>query len=754
MNRIPLLTKATFLFVAFSLVSSCSLNPPSQPDVKLGGPSKLNFIDPDFMEMAADLKPKFKDEDFYGLESEVRIEFFKIDFNERRKKFNDQIEEYEDLLDLIDRVNLDNDVEASLKKKIKKEISTLEKDRDSEHMLTPIGARVIHYNSVLALGDLNSFSDYIFYSKYEDVKNIAVTYNEDANDWFRPSIFDKSMDGDGYFYTDTRVKAFQVLAPARGTKISYTYTLEYENIKYLTSIYFPEGFPLKERNITIEKPDWLDLDLLEMNLEGLGVTKGTSAPRTSKIDDIKSLFKEDNSNDDDGSRSSNRRRRRRRSRRSSSDVTTTNYKLENIRSFPNEPDAMGPSYNVPHLMLVTKSFEDEGEKKPLLKDVNDLYSWYKTLVKEVDNDVDVMAELSEEIVKDAKAETDREKVEAIYYWVQDNVRYIAFEDGIAGFQPDACQKVYKNRYGDCKGMANLTTQLLKAQNLDAHLTWIGTRRIAYDYSVPSIAVDNHMISMVVLEGKRYFLDATEPYAALGDYADRIQGRQVLIENGDTFMIDSIPIMPLERNIEKKVERLKLDGSDLVGTVKDSYKGESKTRIRYGLDNTKSDRKATVVERMLSNKDVNLKVQDPKYDNLNKRGEEIIFDYDLTINNHVLKKDNEVLINAEWDYHYRGMHLDSMRQRDVDLSYKVWVEKETNIELPKGMKAKFIPKAVVVDTEYYKVHLEYKVKGNQLVYIKRIQFPKGSIPVEEVKAWNKTQEALSEFYKAYVVFETK
>ena len=43
----------------------------------------------------------------------------------------------------------------------------------------------------------------------------------------------------------------------------------------------------------------------------------------------------------------------------------------------------------------------------------------------------------------AKAKTDEEKIKNIYYWVQDNIRYIAFEDGIAGFKPDDSQNVFK-----------------------------------------------------------------------------------------------------------------------------------------------------------------------------------------------------------------------------------------------------------------------------------------------------------------------
>jgi hypothetical protein len=37
-----------------------------------------------------------------------------------------------------------------------------------------------------------------------------------------------------------------------------------------------------------------------------------------------------------------------------------------------------------------------------------------------------------------------------------------------------------------------------------------------------------------------FLDGTEHFIALNDYAQRIQGKQVLIEDGKNYIIDKIP----------------------------------------------------------------------------------------------------------------------------------------------------------------------------------------------------------------------
>ena len=72
--------------------------------------------------------------------------------------------------------------------------------------------------------------------------------------------------------------------------------------------------------------------------------------------------------------------------------------------------------------------------------------------------------------------------------------------------------------------------MLTIAGFDARLTWIGTSDLPYAYSLPSLVVDNHMICTVILNGKKYFLDGMEEYIALSDYAQRIQGKQVLIED--------------------------------------------------------------------------------------------------------------------------------------------------------------------------------------------------------------------------------
>ena len=117
----------------------------------------------------------------------------------------------------------------------------------------------------------------------------------------------------------------------------------------------------------------------------------------------------------------------------------------------------------------------------MFESVKDLYGWYRTVCDSIGNQPSELKEKVAALTNGKK--TDAEKIEAIFYWVQDNIRYIAFENGIMGFRPDAAQNVFRKKYGDCKGKANLLKEMLRLAGYDARLTWIGTSDLPYDYSL-------------------------------------------------------------------------------------------------------------------------------------------------------------------------------------------------------------------------------------------------------------------------------
>ena len=86
----------------------------------------------------------------------------------------------------------------------------------------------------------------------------------------------------------------------------------------------------------------------------------------------------------------------------------------------------------------------------VLNGISSLYDWYYSLVKDIntqekDKDLEALV-ASLTVGKDS----DLEKVKAIYYWTQQNIKYIAFEYALGGFIPREANDVFKKNMAIAK----------------------------------------------------------------------------------------------------------------------------------------------------------------------------------------------------------------------------------------------------------------------------------------------------------------
>jgi hypothetical protein len=258
--------------------------------------------------------------------------------------------------------------------------------------------------------------------------------------------------------------------------------------------------------------------------------------------------------------------------------------------------------------------------------LQDQYNWNNSLVKKVGNDKEAVRPKVEEIINGVTS--DEEKVKKIFMWVQENIRYIAFEDGIAGFKPVSAQEVLRKKYGDCKGMANLLTVMLQSVQLDARRCWIGTKDIAYDYSTPNLSVDNHMICAWMRKGKPVFLDATEKYIGFGEVAERIQGRPILIENGNSYILEKVRVANFLQNTTTESRKLVVEGNNLKGHVVQVWKGENKEWILSQLFDLKQDKQETAIRIFLAEGKSNYEISNLKITNLTDYNNDLGVEYDV------------------------------------------------------------------------------------------------------------------------------
>src|SRR6266498_2947640 len=351
---------------------------------------------------------------------------------------------------------------------------------------------------------------------------------------------------DDIFYSDEHICFFPLPLEKKGSSSTVSFKKTISDPRYFINIFFSEPYMVMNKEVNIKVPRWMKVELKEMNFKGYQISK------SSHYD----------SGDD-------------------ADIYT--YTIKNLPAKENENDCPGPSYIYPHILVLSKEASVDNGKTTYFNTVADQYAWYHQLVSNIGSDEAAVKAKAQEITSGVA--NDLDKIKAIFYWMQNNIRYVAFEDGIAGFRPDKANEVIRKKYGDCKGMANATKELLKSLGYDARLCWIGTNHIAYDYSTPSLSVDNHMICALKFQGKMYFLDATENYLGFNEYAERIQGRQCLIEDGDKYILTNIPSTTYEQNSDEEKRILSVNGTDLKGTATHEWKGEEK---EYRFDTSKRD----------------------------------------------------------------------------------------------------------------------------------------------------------------------
>lgn len=94
-------------------------------------------------------------------------------------------------------------------------------------------------------------------------------------------------------------------------------------------------------------------------------------------------------------------------------------------------------------------------------------------------------------------------------FVQDEIRYLGFEDGLNSHQPHAPMKVYEQRFGDCKDKSLLLASLLQTRNIKAYPVLVSTIwKDKVSDRLPSPFIFNHCVVQMEVGGLNYYIDPT------------------------------------------------------------------------------------------------------------------------------------------------------------------------------------------------------------------------------------------------------
>lgn len=604
---------------------------------------------------------------------------------------------------------------SDLKKKFSKdEIAAIENTDSHEYFVEASGALMVRQKSeanFIALKSNASLLLRTFSNNHVKTESYSL-----KNEKGRAQLHDKfcgSSVSDDIFYTDGQVCVYRSTISQVGQVVAYESTTLYNDPKYLTQVFFTEEYPSKKREISFIIPTNVEIELVEMNFAGYSIQKSNS--KTNK-------------------------------------GTLYTFILENSEAMPKESNQPGHLHFLPHILVLCKSYTtSKGEKVAILSSTADLYKWYASLTALLDTNYQTITSTVQELMKDKKS--DEEKIRAIYYWVQDNIKYIAFEDGIAAFKPANAGEVFYNRYGDCKGMANLTKAMLQIAGFDARLTWIGTDKIPYSYSMPTLAVDNHMICTVILKGKQIILDATEKQNSLGDYAERIQGKEILIENGKDFVLSKVPVEPIDKYLEESDWKFNIVDKTLSGKGKTIWEGETKKNILYILQNLKVDDREKFLKRVIAGNANPDDFEKPIARGL-KRDSILQIQTSANLKNQLYANDKDLYVDLDFEDDYGDAELKKDRKVPFKFTSRVFKKLRTELTVPSGYQLASVPEKLSIKSPYYEFEMGYQVSGNKIIYTKQIRILQKILPVNEFEKWNSTIQEVKSFYNNQLTLKTK
>ncbi|MCG8697678.1 MAG: DUF3857 domain-containing transglutaminase family protein, partial [Bacteroidales bacterium] len=303
--------------------------------------------------------------------------------------------------------------------------------------------------------------------------------------------YQEKTDIDGYiFHDDSKEYIFTFPGIGEGTITELKTTHKIHNPRMLTSLLLQEFYPIHNLKITIIFDKHINIKLVKRNIPENDYIIEESTKRGKKR------------------------------------ITITKKHIKPIPFDEYQPDI---HHFAPHVIPIITSYENNGKLENVLNTTDDLYGWYYTFIENLQEDLDhkALKTIVDEVTNENMSEF--EKVEQLFYWIQRNIKYIAFEEGEGGFIPRKPNEVLSKRYGDCKDNTSLLHALLKVAGIDSYYTWIGTRDLPYSYGeFASPIIDNHMILSYKHKDTWYFLDGTGNYQNINVPTSFIQGKEALI----------------------------------------------------------------------------------------------------------------------------------------------------------------------------------------------------------------------------------
>lgn len=348
------------------------------------------------------------------------------------------------------------------------------------------------------------------YDKETKIKKLeAKLYNafgQLIREAHKSEIIDQSAISDFSMYQDNRVKVLEILHSEYPYTVVFDYEMDLKGIQYCT---YPNwriqdfAASVQEGSFTISLPVGMQFFHRALNIE--------MTPEVKKTKDREFYT----------------------------------WSVRNLQAIPSEPNAPPRSAVLPVLLTAPDQFQWDAYQ-------GSMASWkdYGIFMYELFKGRDVLSESVRQEVRRIAAEAGegQSRINALYRYLQTNMRYVSVQLGIGGWQPFDAQYVSEKKYGDCKALTNFMKAVLKEAGIEAYPALIYNGQLDYDveenFMTPNF---NHVILYVPSED--YWLECTSNHLPPNYVGQSNSGRNTMLITPTGGKLLRTPELSSESNLQ-------------------------------------------------------------------------------------------------------------------------------------------------------------------------------------------------------------
>ena len=553
-----------------------------------------------------------------------------------------------------------------------------------------------------------SFVEY--YDDYSEITNLKIKGAKGV----RPQY--GMCKRENIFFSNDKACYFQIPLISTNSEAAVTLKKTYKDVCRLLYIPLIGHYYTNSITMKIVIPDWIEVDVLEQNL-----------PENT----IKSLIRDE-----------------------AKKTTTHIIQTADLPEFIIEDDAPNYKRSAPYLMVIPRESSGANGNTRYFKTMSDLYQWCSKPLTLMNNNLPQIEKKALELT--VNCASDEEKIEALCKWVQQNIRYIAFLDGISGYTPDNAQDVITKKYGDCKGMSNLLKCLLISVGFDARLVWVATEDLAKDLDITNpMPFANHMICALHKNDSLHFFDPTVKSLRFGEIPENLQGQTALAEDGENYIVSKIPQHSAHYNRDSLYVQYSIAGNNLTGKAERWFRGESKHSVSYWMNSMTEAEKRQITTEFLKKGEAQDSVSNIETEGLNSSSPEIGIKYDIVRRSNISTFGDQLFINIDSNNDFQNGKIDTLKRKTaIKLPHKEYTVQVANLLIPKEYTINKVPENIEISREKYSFTISYTREGNSIIYRKEMFIFAPIIEKSEFKQWNADIEALRKAYSELIILSTE